>query len=686
MYATLMKGMPAIAALLSLTAWNCFKGPLAPVPPKWDTDLTMQLSNRTIYLLDVVTSDTALLKTGAGNQLIYNASATASPMSLNDMIALSPSDAFSSVVIGAFGISVPPITIPVQLPGLTGGSMMPISPMTVDVLPLTASMGDGTDATLAAGRIRATLQNNLPVSITIPSHVVLTDNGVIIATFVFAGTIPAYGSAWAEDDLAGDHVGGNDRLEGLQIATTGTGGNSVSIPSVPLQVTCSLIGLVATSATVPMLPAQQLLNDETTRIPLRDSTQILNVVLRSGRLDFTFASHLPVDVRLKFRLSGFRRSGASAGFEDSLLVPSQAAAVYPLQLAGMIIQSDRPNTLLDSVILISRVSIPHDVNASVTLRAVDQIDVGMHTVEALVADTASLVLKPTWVNVNATVPLNLGKLPARFSGQLNLPAAALEWTLSSSIGFPADLHIRIIGRTPSGDSVVLPIPSGQMRILPGTSTVRFDDAQVGAFLSRLAGRFPDSLRIEGSVLVNPPDVYNPSPGGSGHIGWNSCVGGTMNLRIPMKFGLVNGTYSDTLAWGDTDGNGVVDDAYDRSRLHEVKNGTMYLEIVNTMPLEANVQVHLFDASRRLLMVLPQTGLGMEVSPAPMDALGNVTVPATSSTVIQLSGTDVQQFIPARYVAYAVVLNTNGNGDVVTFRTTDSIHIRLWTTFVYEVNP
>jgi hypothetical protein len=29
MYATLMKGMPAIAALLSLTAWNCFKGPLA---------------------------------------------------------------------------------------------------------------------------------------------------------------------------------------------------------------------------------------------------------------------------------------------------------------------------------------------------------------------------------------------------------------------------------------------------------------------------------------------------------------------------------------------------------------------------------------------------------------------------------------------------------------------------------
>jgi len=45
----------------------------------------------------------------------------------------------------------------------------------------------------------------------------------------------------------------------------------------------------------------------------------------------------------------------------------------------------------------------------------------------------------------------------------------------------------------------------------------------------------------------------------------------------------------------------------------------------------------------------------------MDALGNVTVPATSSTVIQLSGADVQQFIPARSVAYAVVLNTNGNG-------------------------
>ena len=272
---------------------------------------------------------------------------------------------------------------------------------------------------------------------------------------------------------------------------------------------------------------------------------------------------------------------------------------------------------------------------------------------------------------------HFGDLPTKFSGQINVPSAGLTLNAASSIGFPVDLFVKLgARRSAAGDSVFLYVPAAQRRLRSGSGIVLFDPLEVGRFFSAVTGRLPDSLRVMGSVLVNPIDVYNPTLGGVGTVGRNSSFGGILDLQIPLRLGIVDGMFRDTMSVGKD---------INRKRISDVNYGKMFIEVINGLPMQLDMQLFLLGNEKQSLLRVPQTGQPIQVGAAQVDAEGNVTAPVQTTTSVELSERDVRQFDTGESLVINTGVATTPGTPTVRFKTSDSIQVRVWTQLSYRIN-
>ncbi|MFN0159456.1 MAG: hypothetical protein ACKVRP_15450 [Bacteroidota bacterium] len=655
--------------------------------PSWDVNLTLPLANREYSLLEIVRKDTSLLRVGTGGQIIYATSAGAPPTFIGDLIAIDPPDTTAEVEFGTFAVTTPPLQTGLQVPWLPGGAITPIPDTNIVFADIAYTIPTFQSVTFANGTITLTLQNNMPVPLEVNAPVEVFDaQQRLVASFIFTpSVIPPYSSRSASDGLAERTTGNNIRITGLAFHTPGSA-TPVEIPQGDIIVaTLHTSNVQARRATFAQIPPQRLASDDTTMFSLDDSTLVKEVGFRSGTLDFTFTSRVDLDILFKFRMNELRSvQSVSIPYEDSIYLPARGTGSFSLNLAQYKIQSSTGD-LVRSLQVISNIVLPSGSVAPVTVNDTDKVDI-MLSSTPLIVDTAVAVVKPTWVDVNAPIAINFGDLPTRFSGQISIPSATLGLATSVSFGFPLDLYVSIGARRyPSGDWVYLQIPASQKRIQPGTNAVNFNQNEVGYFLSQFTNQLPDTLYVMGQVLVNPPEVYNPTLAGVGSFGSNSSFGGTVHLEVPLMLGIVDGAYRDTLAIGDTTGDGQTDYTVNKSRIRDVNFGKIFIEVQNGMPLQVGVNLALLNNTRQSLLSIPQSGSPVLVNAAAVDNDGNVTLAARSTSTIELSAHDVRQFDPSEFMTYALSLITTPGSPAVRFKTTDYIRIRVWSTLSYRVN-
>ncbi len=681
------RGVVGAVVLLALMSLNCFKEPLAPVAPTWDTDVTVPLANRVYTVSEIIARDTSLLKTGAGSQVSVSKAVSLQPTFVEDRISLSPKDTAVQMQLGAFEVTSPDQRMPIDVDFLPEGQTIPVPDTTVQFADLQAKILTFETVTLKSGTITLRIENRLPIPMDLVVPIRLLDKqGNTVATFVFnPARIPANSSRSASDNLAQKSFDSDFRITGLQFHTPGSQ-TPVTIPYGDMLVaTLSTTNLRATRAELTSIPAQRLSDSDTAKLRIDDSTLVREVHFRSGSLRFAFTNNIALGMTFKFRFTELQRRVGSAyvPFEDSLYLSPNGTGSMILNLAGTRVKS--PNgSLLSALSVLSSVSIPASSGQTVVVSETDRVSISVTKHSTTVVDSAVGVLKPTWVNVDTKVALNLGAAGQKYSGQLNLPAANLSLKTSSSIGFPSDVYIRLgTKKSAQGDSVFLDIPSGQRRLTPGNDAITFDPADVGRFFSQISGKLPDSIRIVGRMLVNPPDVYVPSIAGVGTVGSNSSVAGSISVDVPMTLGIVSAVVRDTLALGDTTGDGKKDFVVDKTQRYN--KGKMYIEIENGLPVGLSVNVGLMNRSRQTLLSIPQSGTPLVYAPAQVDGNGYVTAAAKSRTIIELNRQQLEQWDPAELISYAVTANTPGNGPPVRFRTTDNVRIRLWTQLSVKVN-
>ncbi len=675
--------------IVCLTSLNCFNRPLEPVAPSWDTNLSIPLANRQYTLSEIVEKDTSLLHVGVGGQILYTTSAQASPTYVGDLITVGLRDTSLRVKFGAFQVSVEPVDIPIPFPWLPQGVTVPIPDTTMSVADLRDTIASFQRVTFEHGTLSLTLQNNLPVAMQVMSPLRLTDTqGGTVVTFVFnPSTIPPNSSRTATDDMSNKTLDNIVTITNISLHTPGSQ-TPVTIPFGTLfSAHLSATNLKATQAVVASIPPQRLTDNDTSHVTVDDSTLVRELDIRSGSLTLNFHNNVAIDMRFKYRLNELLRSvgGTYIPYEDSLDLPSHGNGSQIVNLAGAKIQS-QTQQLVRSLEIVSSVILPNGSAGAVTVNDTDKVLIDVVRTSTIVADSAVGVLKPTWITVNTVVPVNFGDLPTHFTGQLRIPAATLALWTSSTVDFPMDVSIRIgARRSAAGDSAFLSMPFSQKRVQRGSDLILFDQGDVGAFLSQFSGRLPNELRIEGRTLINPPDVYDPTLAGVGSIGRNSSLSGRADLELPLMMGIVSGTFTDTIALGDTTADGHKDYVFDKSKLNDVNSGAIVFEITNAMPVQVGFRLHLLDISKQSLLLVPQSGQEMSVTAAAVDSGGNVTLPANSTASFALNQSEVGQFNPAEYLSYAFSLVTTPGASAVRFKTTDYVHMRMWSSLNYRVN-
>jgi hypothetical protein len=313
----------------------------------------------------------------------------------------------------------------------------------------------------------------------------------------------------------------------------------------------------------------------------------------------------------------------------------------------------------------------------VTVSENDSVRVSV-TTTAISVDTVVGVVKPTSFAINERVTLRLGETASRFRGQVVIPAANLVLLPQTDITFPVQLDLALKARDAQGHDVVLPVPAS--RVGAPFSPIVFVPGEVGSFLTQLSGKLPDTLQLVGTVTVNP--AYDTTHVGA--VGSRSTFGGAVNFSVPLSLSIARGAFADTVAFGDTTGDGNSDYALNADLLDNINSGKVHCDFDNDLPLGMSLTMTLLDKERAPLLTIPQTA-GDSLSVAAAAVAGGEAVASTRfSRLVQLSGDEVRLFRWAKYVRYGISLATPGAG-IVTFRSNQFIRFRIWSEFSYRVN-
>ncbi|MBP1653898.1 MAG: hypothetical protein H6Q28_454 [Bacteroidetes bacterium] len=678
---TLSQFRPQVAAAVFLAALGvagCFQKPIEPVAPTWDVSITAPVTRRSYNLGELSEKDpTVFVSTPGTGDMMFRTSGSAAPRVLGDLLGLRALDVSGDADLGAISVAPFQQTLPVQVPGLIEGSPVPlISSLSLPAIQM--ALAGFQSLTLEGGTLELRLQNNLPAEIVLESPLVLRDSaGSVVCTFVFSpSVVPAGQTRSATAPLNGATLSRRMSLTGVVVSTSGS--TAPVGAGDHIRATLSGSGMLVARAVLAAIPPQTIADNATVVFPLTDSTLIALVSIGSGTMRLDAASEVAVPAVVRFRFEDlYAPSGQK--YTDSIALPAFGTGSRTISMTGMTLRS-ADGSLLSDLRVVSTVALYNGSGGNpVTLSRDDHFTYRLQT-SAIMLDSMVGVLRPTAVPIDDDIALDWGDLGGNFRASMVLPSATLQFVPSATASLPLLMDLRIEAARPNGEgAAVLPFPTDAFKT--DGAPVVFDQGQVGSFLAQIVEDLPSTVRLAGSVVLNP--YYDTSRRVS--LGRNSSVGGGIDLGVPLTLSIRGGAILDTAVIGDTTSDGSVDRWLDEETLEALSTGQITIDVENALPLAFTLKFALLDIDGRPLLDLPQATVdSIRVIPA-VTANGAVVSPSRSQAVLELQADDVRRVNPARYLRFAVNLQTPGPG-LVTFRASDRLTIRSWARFSYRVDP
>jgi hypothetical protein len=657
--------------------------PLSPVAPTWQTNMTAPVSARSYSLADLVAKDTSLFGIApGGTQLVYRTTIQSDPTYVGNLVSLSPVSCSAQAQIGAIAISGASFALDVPFPpGFPKNTTTPIPAVTFTTSSLQGKLPGLDSVFLQSGTVEIHLRNNLPVPVTVRNQITLVDaDGTPVGSFNFGAdsTVQPNSASIASMDLSGKFLTANLSLSAVTLYEPG----SVQPRYIPQDslVVAILVAKnpVVRSAIVTTVPAQIASRNVNAALAIKDSNLVSDLSVKSGSITIHFQSSVPAGVSFSYSVGELLTPSGSA-YTDNIPLPANGTFDRTINLAGYRLRSPRGGFIsaldLAGTIALSQIS----GGGQVKIQETDGVMMTLAST-SIVADNVVGVMKPTWVNINAVLPVKLGDLSRKFKGQVNIPAANLRLIPQSTIQFPLQLDLKLQAESVGGRMLSeMDVP--RTKTSGALQPIDFVPGDVGRFLSSISGQLPDSLRVQGAVLINP-DYVTTSPQSVGSTSW---FGGQVQVSFPLTCSLTSGQFSDTASIGDTSGGGTQGHTLvDQKTAADMSGITLHVVIDNAIPLQVALKFGLLDRGGRLVMLLPQTAGDSITIPAPAVSGGSVQAPAHAERIITLAGSEVQQFNSAYSLAYNLTLATAGTG-AVQFDSTQQIRIRVWAEFSYQVN-
>ncbi|MGE5402489.1 MAG: hypothetical protein ACM3S2_19005 [Ignavibacteriales bacterium] len=676
----------SIPILLSLFFTGCFDKPEDFVAPVWDVNMNIPVFNKTYTLKDAIEKDTSMIRwypagSPKQNLLYYADKKTLETVTVGDNIKIdNPVASTQAMQIGELNVKVPSAqtaTVGFDWTSVQPGTNAPFPPLsnktTTVVFPQTNEFNY---IVLSGGSLDLYVTNNMPSSVNISLSGMYLQNeyntmkvGEQNTPYTIPGgqvqkiTIPLYTGTKIYNQLSFHCV----------IATNGSNGNFITIPQNCLSVLSSFSNLTVTEVQGKLKVNNLNISNS---FQIDDSTKFQSVEIDHGNLKLTVNNNIDVGMNAKIRLLNlYSDKSSNTPFELNLRIDRKSSQTINQDLSNFALKANTPSNIISYEVLAT-------TDSTSDYRVIKSTDSFNETVtmSQLSLRQFTGVIKPTKLDIKpTTVSLDLGDMKDKFKfNKINFKDPDIKLYLKPSAQFKVKIDGIVRAK---GSSNVLRFTDYISRTSSQVdSTVVIPSADLASFLSGFTPNLPTELTISGVATVNPD--YSPVPSS---ISQNDYLTGSAEINFPLNIGIDDGKFSDT---SKVDLEGIKDD------LKKVKSVIVTLDITNGLPAKLKYDGFMLDATKniKLLNLPPNKQAGnnfIEVPAATVDENGKVTAPAVKQEVIELFGSDIENFANSYFISSNVVVNTSGsvtgNPLPVEFKITDAVKIHASCKLVYRVN-
>ena len=515
------------------------------------------------------------------------------------------------------------------------------------------------------------------------------------------------------DDIQGKPIGAGDNLVTSMTIDGGSATTKASMSSASIEFT--------KDQPVDSIPkAAVQIVDDTTATP----TKIKRAEFKAGIFTITIVNNIATKIAAYFKMREFVDTLTGKPFElkgtvnDTVFVPARATLVDTVELVKYAIQSQ-------DIIGNDTLSV-QNINYSLSIRAlkstvgkvlvtendfvtvnIDPLDNGqLPSRKTYILKKVVGKVKPTPVPINQTVDAAIGDIGNKFTADsIKFDSVSITLKILSAGSFPTDLAMTIVGLDKNGvrrDSLIARevrngVLSDTLRINPGVEKkIVFDkstasnghgiDQFLSSFFSGGNGSLPQQFIVTGRALVDPPSYYQ-YPESTGTVKAGDSVYTSVEFKFPVRVGIINGTYKDTIVISDTSGNKI-----DKKSLSQIDSGKVIFTINNAFPFQLDVGTKLFQSlladkskpdTSKVLLLLPKVG-EIRADSARYGSKPDAPVSVTG-TVIGLTPDDVGQINPASFIAVGIKMKTAGNDSPVEFKKDYYVRLKAFVSVLYNVD-
>ena len=682
---------------------QCIEAPLEPVAPTSDVQLSIPLINRTKYLYEFSSKDT-LLKNAADGSYYYASTQSIAPIRI-DTIKASPKSSFQQVTLGTFQVDPPPpMGDTLTYKEITGTDPPPIpivAPAQTVSIPSTTSGPTATfqNVTFDKGTITLRIRNNFPVPIDFPDPIILKNNKLSspvdtgqVAGFSFvAKTFQPGEESTVSANLANVTMQTLLRVASFRMHVQGSSSPVLFTSQSGLQYAMTLSGLSARSA-LAMIPSQAVLSAKDSVFTVDDSVSLQSAFFRSGTFDVVLTNNIDVNVNVYLKFNEFQDKTTGAPFTINNTFNGKGTLRVPVNAANLQVRSS--STAIGSRITFTAGIQTIESQQPRQVNSTDFFRVDLQPRSTFVLQSVTGRIKPTRLAINAGASgADFGDVSTNYKGDFTFDSIRVALRLGITGGFPTDYDLRLVAMNRKVspvriDSISVPAPLGSAlkRIYPGpgsiTQIVLDNSTGLNKFFARFFPNFPDTFIVRGSVTMNPSDVF-PTAQGLQSIYDTSKVYSAVDLSFPLKLAVVGGEVTDTADIGSGE-------KFPKDFVKSVKSGTVYLEVVNGLPIQLTLRAALLGRSAPgqrpdTLLWIPTDGT-RTIAAAPIDQNGLTAGSKTTAFSITLMGSEIDKFNDANTAYFKLQVVTTGGGTTpVKVRSSDFVTIRASANMVYTAN-
>ncbi len=656
-----------------LNSLGCFEKPLSPVAPTWDVQLNVPLMNRTYTVNQLVEKDPTLLHSDGSGLLVYSTSQQFSAIAISENLKVNAASEYYQMRVGKFAVKAPAPKVKrisaVELNPAFGDSQGQAVILPSSTFSLTnqtfSTITEIHHAALIDGKAILTFTNRLQIPIDNINATVRSQYGEVLH-FTHTATVQPNDSVSAQFSLANLTIGDawTLNLSGRFPATS----NPVTVdPTSPVFVRLEFPTELEASQALAQLPPNTFTTGGS--IVVDDSTKVDNADIRAGILTVTLNNSLGVSGQATLVIPELRQSNGGPFTQAIPFSSNQQNVRSDFALNGYTV---RP---LDKKMTYAITTQTYDSGNNFVAIDSSMGVSGTVTTSVIYFQNFQGTIKPTTVGVNLSKTIDLGEVNRLFSGTAKLSQAKLVLIFTTPARYPIDLNTVLTGRSSAtGQMASLSLPANQRRVTSPQTTITLSEtnSDLVKFLNSFSGKLPDQFTLLGNAVLNPEYT-------SGALSASDSLGTALSIDIPLKAAILNGLAQDTTQ--------VNLSSETRKDISHANYGKVQFEIQNGLPAAVQISLSFLDAQRMNLLTLPKASQPpIAVSGATVDGEGRVVVPASSTSFVELVADDVNKIQLLQYAAFAMSIWTSGGGSVpVQFRTTDSVHVRAFSTLNYRVN-